>query len=134
MWRECVISSVLPCSSKDLKWQTSITPQLQLSFIWQAKENTSSRCEGQLTQKTRREEKPPAQFWLLFLYVFSPHPEPALCKLGRPGGLFVLPEVLTLGSSDLPLFYFHGLFPSLFFSHHHSGLLFPTLTTNGTKT
>ena len=45
-------------------------PVLQLHFIWQAKENTSSRCDGRPTQKTWREEKPPAQFWLLFLYVF----------------------------------------------------------------
>ena len=35
-----------------------------------------------------------------------------------------------LGSSfDLPWFYFRGLFPSLSFSHRHSGLLFPILTT-----
>ena len=47
------------------------------------------------TQKTQREEKPPDQFWLLFLYVFSPPPGPALCKLGYPRVLFVLPEVLT---------------------------------------
>ena len=44
----------------------------------------------------RHKEKPPAQFSLLFLYVFSPPPGPALCKLGQPGVLFVLPEVLTL--------------------------------------
>ena len=37
----------------------------------------------------------PQPLWLLFLYVFSP-PGPALCKLGWPGVLFVLPEVLTL--------------------------------------
>ena len=37
----------------------------------------------------------PLALWLLFLYVFSP-PGPALCKLGWPGMLFVLPEVLTL--------------------------------------
>ena len=47
--------------------------------------------------------------WLLFLcFFFSPPPEPALCKLGQPGGLFVLPEVLTRGL-DLPLFYFNGV-------------------------
>ena len=94
---ECVISLVLSHCSKNLKlrmdqcyssvtvqikWQTHVTAWLQLSFIWQAKENTSLRHEGGLTQKTRREERPPGQFWLLFLYVFSPSPEPALCKLG----------------------------------------------------
>ena len=46
--------------------------------------------------KRRREERPLAQFWLLFLYVFPPPPGPALCKLGWSGALFVLPEVLTL--------------------------------------
>ena len=34
----------------------------------------------------------------------------------------------SLQSSDLPLLYFHRLFLSLFFSHCHSGLLFPVLT------
>ena len=90
MLGECVISLVLSCHSKNLKQQTSVTVWLQLSFIWQAKENTSSRHEGRLTQKSRR-----AQFWLLLLYVSSPPPEPALCRLGWPGGLFVSPEVLT---------------------------------------
>ena len=33
MSRKCVISSVPSCHSKDLKWQTSITARLQLSFI-----------------------------------------------------------------------------------------------------
>ena len=58
-------------------------------------------------------------------------PGAALCKLGSARGA-VLPEVLTpvLGPFfDLPLFYFCRLFPSLCFSHCHSGLLFPILTT-----
>ena len=79
---EWVIFSVLSCHSENLKQQTGVIVRLQLSFIWQAKENTSLRCEGGLTQKTQREEKPPAEIWLLFLYDFSPPPEPALCKLG----------------------------------------------------
>ena len=32
----------------------------------------------------------------LFMFFFSPPPGPALCKLGNPGGMFLLPEVLTL--------------------------------------
>ena len=67
----------------------------------------------------------------LFLHVLS-SPGPALCKLGQPGVLLVLAEVLTLvlgPSLDLPLFCFPGLFPSLCFSHRHFGLLFPILTT-----
>ena len=45
-------------------------------------------------------------------------PGPALCKLGSASSA-VLPEVLTLVLGplfDLPLFYFHGLFPSLSFA------------------
>ena len=32
-------------------------PVLQFSFIWQAKENTSLKCEGRLTQKTQKRKK-----------------------------------------------------------------------------
>ena len=105
MLGECVISSVLSHCSKNLKQQVIVTALLQLSFICKAKENTSSRHEGRLTEKKRG-----AQFWLLFLCVFSPPPEPALCKLGQPGGLFVLPEVFTLvlGPSFVP---FQGTSP-----------------------
>ena len=66
----------------------------------------------------------------LLICFFLP-PGPVLSKLALVRSA-VLPEVLTLvlGSSfDLPLFYFHELFPSLSFSHHHFGLLFPILTT-----
>ena len=59
--------------------------------------------------------------WRLVLYFFPP-PGPALCKLGKQGFLRT-----SLWSSDLPLFYFHGLFPSLSFSHHHFRMLFPIL-------
>ena len=44
------------------------------------KENTSSRHEA-YPKDAKRRERPPA-LWLLFLYVFSTPPEPALCKLG----------------------------------------------------
>ena len=101
---------------------------LQHSFICQTKENTSLRCDGRLTQKTQREERPEAQFWLLFVYVFSPPLEPALCELSWPGGLFVSPEVLDL-VSDFRLFYFCRLFSSLCFSHHCFGILFHILTS-----
>ena len=87
-----------------------------------------SRHEGMPTQKKWREERPLAQFWLLFLYVFvsSPLACPMHIGLGQECWDFYLKS--SLWSSDLPLFYFRRLFPSLSFSHHHSGLLFPILT------
>ena len=63
-------------------------------------------------------------------YTSFPCPGPAVCKLGQPRVLFVLPEVLTpvLGPSfDLPLFYFHGLSPSLSFQFSSATQSCPTL-------
>ena len=129
---EFVISSVLSRCNKNLKQRTDqrYSPQkdqgdrpwtdqcydsvLQLNFIQKVKEKTSSRHEGMLTQKTQREERPLAQFWLLFLYVFPPPPGSALCNLGQPGGLFVLPEVL-IPVLRPPFVLFSWAFPSLVF-------------------
>ena len=60
-------------------------------------------------------------------YVFFLPLGPVLCKLGL-GRSTVPPEVLTavLGPSSV---LFSRAFPSLSFSHHHFGLLFPILTT-----
>ena len=85
--------------------------------------------ESETESTCTQERETPGPLAPLFKCFFPP-PGPALCKLGQPGVLFVVPKVLTpvLGSSfDLPLFYFRGLFPSLSFSHCHSGLLFPIL-------
>ena len=81
---------------------------------------------------TQREDRERA-LWLLFLCDFPP-------SLGLPCVNWARQECClfylrsSLWSSDLPLFYFHGLFPSLSFSHHHSGLLFPILTTQQNRT
>ena len=104
---------------------------LQLSFIWKIKKNTSSRCEGMPTQKTKRCKEKGERLlalWLLFLCFFLlPLGLPYVNWASQECCLFYLRS--SLQSSDLPLFYFHELFPSLSFSHHHSGLLFPILTT-----
>ena len=65
-----------------------------------------------------------SSFYILFLL---PLGLPCVNWASQESRLFHLR--FSLQSSDLPLFYFHGLFPSLSFSHHHSGLLFPILTT-----
>ena len=90
------------------KWETSVTAWLQLSFIWQAKENTSLRCEGGLTQKKRG-----AQFWLLLCFFLLLLSLPCINWASQEGCLFHLRfSLLTL---DLPLFYFCGLFPFFVF-------------------
>ena len=79
-----------------------------------------------LTQKAWREERDPRPFGSS--YAFSARSGPALCKLGYPGVLFVLPEVLipVLRTSFV---LFSWTFPFLASSHRHSGLLIPILTT-----
>ena len=79
-------------------------------------------------KKTEEKRGPPPNSGPSFSVFF-------LLPLGLPGVNWASQEVCvfhlrsSLRSSDLPLFYFHGLFPSLSLSHRHSGLLFPILTT-----
>ena len=76
----------------------------------------------------RCEKRPPGPILASLFICFLSSPGPALCKRGKPGVLLVYLKS-SLWSSDLPLFYFHRLFPSLSFSHCHFGLLFTILTT-----
>ena len=127
MFGECVISSLLSCCSKNLKQQTDQCYSLVL--LGKTKDSTPSRSEGGQTQKTKRREVP-IFLGFLFLYICLLPTEPALPCVNwasQEGCLFYLRS--SLWSLDLPLFYFHGLFPSLYYSHHHIELLFPILTT-----
>ena len=74
----------------------------------------------------KRREAPGSVVAPLFCMFFPPPLSlPYLNQASQEGSLFYLR--FSLQSSDLPLFYFRGLFPSLFFSHDHYGLLFPIL-------
>ena len=66
-----------------------------------------------------------------FICFFLPWACPMQIGLSQECCLFYLKS--SLWSSDLPLFYFRGLFPSFSFSHHHFGLLFPILPGNSEK-
>ena len=125
------LSSVLP----QQKFEVTHGPVLHLSFLWQAKENTSLRHEGGPTWKTWREERwAPcsilAPLFMLFFFFFSlpllPLNQPYVNQASQEGCLFHLR--FSLLSLDLSLFHFCGFF-SLSFSHHHCGLRFPILTT-----
>ena len=60
-----IISSVLSCRSKDLKWWASVTVQ---SFIQRAKESTPSRCEG----RPSPEERPHSSWLPPFIHLSPP--------------------------------------------------------------
>lgn len=86
----------------------------------------TQRCQEKRENERGGRETPPA-LWLLFFSFFLP--------LGLPYVNWASQECCwfyprsSLWSSDLPLFCFCGLFPSLSFIHRHSGLFFPILTT-----
>ena len=75
------------CSvSLQQKFETTDEPVLQLSFIWQAKKNTSSRHEGGRTEIRKMKRSSSSIFAPLFIYIyiyffFPPPAEPAVCKL-----------------------------------------------------
>ena len=111
--------SVRACQPKDLKgreWRSA----------WGRGRETEGERKSSRTHVGEKEQE--KALWLLFLYVFSSPPGPALWNwASQEGCLFYLGS--SLWPLDLPLFYFPGLFPSLSFSHHNFGLLFPILTT-----
>ena len=79
---ECVISSVLSCCSKNLKrrmdqYYNSVLFGKQRKIHPRGKRvSQPKRCEE------KRNEAPSSILALLFICVFPPPPEPALCKLG----------------------------------------------------
>ena len=54
-----------------------------------------ARTHERVRESDSESEREPWPFGSSF-YMFPPPPGPALCNLGQPGALFVLPEVLTL--------------------------------------
>ena len=80
------------------------------------------------TQKTQREERLWHNFGSsLYMLFLLPLGLPFVNWTSQECCLFYLRS--SFQSSDLPLLCFQRLFPSLSFSHHHFGLLFPILTT-----
>ena len=92
--------------------------------LWGVRARRSKDTRRRAPQRAGERER---ELALAPLFICLSLPGPVLCKLGQPGVLFVLPEVLTpvLRSS----FPFRGLFPSLSCSHRRFGLLFPVLPT-----
>ena len=133
------VCNFLDSVSPQQEFEAMDRPVLQLSFSWQAKENASLRCEDRPTQKTQREDRGPdpkqgkergpwLNFGSSFYMFFSPPPDPALCKLGQPGRLFVLPKALTL-VLEPSFVLFSWAFSFFVFQPLPLWTLFPILTT-----
>ena len=81
--------------------QISVTAQCYSSILFRRElENPSSRREGTLIQRLEEKSIPACrrerELALASLFICLSLPGPVLCKLGQPGVLFVLSEVLTL--------------------------------------
>ena len=103
--------------------QISVTAQCYSSILFRREqENPSSRHEGTSIQRYEKKSAPVCggerererELALAPLFICLSLPGPVLCKLGQPGLLFVLPEVLTpvLGPSFV---LFSQAFPFLVF-------------------
>ena len=90
---ECVISSVLSHQGKNLK--QGMNQCYSSVLLGKTKDNIPSRSQGRRTRKTKRREVSILLGFLLLYICFLPA-EPALWKLDKSGGLFVLSEVYTL--------------------------------------
>ena len=112
--------------------QIRVTAQCYSSILFRRyQENPSSRREGMSIQRHEEKSTPAcgrerASFGSSF-YVFLSLGLSYVNWASQECCLFYLRS--SLRSWDLLLFSFHGLFPSLSFSHCHFGLLFPVLPT-----
>ena len=94
------------------KFEVTDRLMLQLSFVWQAKEKTSSRYKGSQTQKKRRREARGPILAPLFIHFFLlPLSLTYVNWASQEGCLFYLR--FSLWSLDFPLFYFSWAFPLL---------------------
>ena len=134
--KSCHSSQTNQCYSSTLFRKQQENPSSKKRREWKSAPACACACKGGVQGQREREKEHThvgerARESLAPPFTCFLPPGPALCKLGSARSA-VLPEVLTLVLRpffDLPLFYFHGLFSSLSFSHHHFGLLFPILTT-----
>ena len=119
---ECVISSVL---SHPVKISNS-RPVLQLSHgsvLFGKQRIIHPQCVR--AGGPQRRVVNPSWLPLFIHFVSSPSSLPSANWASQQG--YLLHLWFSLWSLDIPLFYFHEIFP-LSFSHYHSGLLFPILT------
>ena len=127
------VGNFLSSVSLQQKFEVMDGPVLQLcvtvQFYLESKGKYILETWGQADPKDAKKKRIPqpnfgSSFYMFFLLPLS---LPYVNRASQERCLFYLRSALR--SSDLPLFYFHGFFPSLSFSHWHCELLFPILTT-----
>ena len=118
---EYVISLVLSRRSKNLKWRTSVTAQLELRVLFTSKGRYTLKAWGWANPKG--EASIHLGFLLLYICFL---PALSVCKLGWPRRGHVC---FTWSSHSSPWIFLCSIFMGFSLSYHHFGLLFPVLTT-----
>ena len=90
-----------------------LQPCVTAQFYLESKGKYILKAWGWADPEDTKRTEAPIFLGFFLLYICLLRDEPALCKLGWLGGVFISSEVLTpvLG----PLFYCHGLFPFFVF-------------------
>ena len=107
---EFVVSLVLSHHSKNLKWWMD----QWYSSVLLGKQRKLYPWGMRVGRHAKRRENPMAQFWLLIFYVLLPLSVACVNWASQESCLFHLR--FSLWSLDLPLFYFHSLFPPPFWT------------------
>ena len=127
-WIDRVIALRSPMDSVITLRQISVTA---LFYLEESRKIHLSGVRARRSKETRRRAPQRAgerELPLAPLFICFSLPGPVVCKLGQPGVLLVLPEVLSpvLRPSFAS---FSQAFPFLVCSHCHFGLPFPVLPT-----
>ena len=84
------------------RWQENPSSKREGMSIYRHEEKSAPACGGERerererARERERERERESELALALLFICLSLPAPVLCKLGQPGVLFVLPEVLTL--------------------------------------
>ena len=130
--RPCLSSWIDQCYSSDRSvLQLCVTAQFYLEnkgkYILEVWAYADLKDVKGREREHARGRETPGPLAPLFICLFLPLGLPYVNWASQECCLLYLRP--SFRSSDLPLFYFPGLFSSLSFSHRRSGLLFPILTT-----
>ena len=117
---ECVISLVLSCHNEDLKRRTKVIAWLQLTVLF-VKQRVGNPGGVRAAWPQKRGLSPSqVPLFIRFVSSFAAPPSPP----AQPGcpmqtgparkGTYLFHLRVSLWSWNLPLFYFHGLFPFFF--------------------
>ena len=121
------VCNFLGSVSPQQKFEETDRPVLQLSFVSKQRKIHPRGVRVGWPKRHTEKRSPQLNFGSFFCFSLLSLSLSYVNWPSQEDCLFYLR--FSLWSLDIPLFYFYRLFPSLYFSQHHFGLIFPILTT-----